>query len=111
MAVVSLKLSHFHILIHLYYNICGFVFTLFFMHGIKNPSGFLYYVLKKKKKAASYQSCIWTSKQGALRLVKHPPTPLEESLEPDSPMVLPTGKLLWLQTAQFPKAQKVLEGH
>lgn len=83
------------------------------MHGIKNPSGFLYYVLKKKK-AASYQGCIWGSKQDALRLVKHPPhppTPLEESLEPDSPMVLPTGKLLWLQTAQFPKAQKVLEGH
>ena len=78
LAVVYLKLSHFHIWIHSYYNVCGFVYTLLFMHGIKNTSRFLHYVVKKKKKTkteSSYQSCIGGSKQGALRLVKHSPTP------------------------------------
>lgn len=49
LAVVYLKLSHFHILIHSHYNVCGFVYTLLFMHGSKNTSRFLHYVVKKKK--------------------------------------------------------------
>ena len=38
---VYLKWSHFHILIHSYYNVCGFVYTLLSMCGIKNTSRFL----------------------------------------------------------------------
>ena len=61
----------------------------------------------KTKTESSYQSCVGGSRQGALRLVKHSPTPLpqpcappdpgaglEELLDPDSPMVLPIGKPL-----------------
>lgn len=70
------------------------------------------YVVKKTNKTktkteSSYQSCVGGSKQGALRLVKHSPTPfpqprippdpgaaLEELLDPDSPMIPPTGEPL-----------------
>lgn len=81
------------------------------MCGIKNTSRFLCSKKKtnktKTKTESSYQSCVGGSKQGALRLVKHSPTPLpqprippdpgaalEELLDPDSPMILPIGEPL-----------------
>ena len=90
------------------------------MHGIKNTSRFLHYVVKKKQKPKQ-NLAIKVALEDLNRVLwgwlntpppRAPPDPgagLEELLDPDSPMVLPIGEPLWLQTIQFPKAQQVPE--